>query len=113
MKNQSELMALKAEILKALGHPTRLLMIEVLSKGERCVCELNEIVPADHSTISKHLSILKQAGLVYDRKDGLRVYYRLACPCIMEFLGSVNKVIEFRAKKDLAALNERKTYANR
>jgi len=104
MKNQFELVALKAEILKALGHPTRLLMIEILSRGEKCVCELNDQVPADHSTISKHLSNLKQAGLVYDRKDGLRVYYRLACPCIMDFLGSVNKVIEFRAKKDLAAL---------
>ena len=93
---------LKAEVLKALGHPTRLLMVEVLSQGERCVCELNELFEADHSTISKHLTILKQAGILSDRKEGLKVFYRLSCLCILDFLRSSNKTIEFRAIGDMA-----------
>lgn len=95
---------LKADVLKALAHPTRLMMVEALANGERCVCELNELFEADHSTISKHLAILKQAGLVSDRKDGLKVYYRLECTCIMSFIKYITDVIQSRAKKDLAAL---------
>ncbi len=98
---------LKAEVLKALGHPTRLLMVEVLSQGERCVCELNELFDADHSTISKHLTILKQAGILSDRKEGLKVFYRLECPCIIDFMNCVSNVISRRAKRDLKILEKR------
>ena len=98
---QSEL---KAEVLKALAHPTRLMMVETLANSERCVCELNELFDADHSTISKHLTILKQAGLVSDRKEGLKVYYRLECPCILSFIKCITDVIQSRAKKDLQVL---------
>jgi DNA-binding transcriptional ArsR family regulator len=97
---------LKAEVLKALAHPTRLMIVERLAKGERCVCELNELFEADHSTISKHLAILKQSGLVSDRKDGLKVYYRLECPCIIEFINCVSSVIATRAQKDLSAIKK-------
>lgn len=96
---------LKAEVLKALAHPTRLMIVESLAKGERCVCELNELFEADHSTVSKHLAILKQAGLVNDRKDGLKVYYSLECPCILNFIKCINDVILSRARKDLKVLN--------
>jgi DNA-binding transcriptional ArsR family regulator len=96
---------LKADVLKALAHPTRLMIVESLAKGERCVCELNELFDADHSTISKHLAVLKQAGLVSDRKDGLKVYYRLECSCIMNFIKCITDVILTRAKKDLKVLN--------
>ncbi len=70
----------KVEILKALAHPTRLFIIETLAgrDGERCVCELVDELPYSQSTISKHLSILRQAGLVQTRKEGLNVYYTLA-----------------------------------
>ncbi|NLI16231.1 MAG: winged helix-turn-helix transcriptional regulator [candidate division Zixibacteria bacterium] len=96
---------LKAEVLKALAHPTRLLIVESLAKGERCVCDLNEMFEADHSTISKHLAVLKQAGLVNDRKEGLKVYYSLECPCIMNFIKCIADVILTRAKRDLKVLN--------
>ncbi len=96
---------LKAEVLKALAHPTRLMIVESLAKGERCVCELNELFEADHSTVSKHLAILKQAGLVNDRKDGLKVYYSLECPCILNFIKCITDVILSRARKDLKVLN--------
>jgi ArsR family transcriptional regulator len=98
---------LKADVLKALGHPTRLMMVEALADGERCVCELNELVEADHSTISKHLAIMKQAGLVSDRKEGLKVYYKLEVPCIVNFMKCINQVISSRAKRQLTALSVR------
>ena len=64
----------RAEIVKALAHPTRLYIVDALSKGERCVCELRDGVGADFSTVSKHLSVLKNAGRVEDEKRGLQVY---------------------------------------
>ena len=67
----------KAKVFKALGHPTRLFIVEQLAGGERCVCELKEMIDADLSTISKHLSVLKNAGLVEDEKRGSNVFYRL------------------------------------
>jgi len=87
----------KVEILKALAHPTRLFIIETLAgrDGERCVCELVDELPYAQSTISKHLSILRQAGLVQTRKEGLNVYYTLAHSEIKGIL----KVLEELEKK--------------
>ena len=87
----------RAQILKALGHPSRLLMVEELAKGERCVCELTELVGADMSTVSKHLALLRDAGLVASEKRGLWVYYSLTCPCILDFLSCVESVRQERA----------------
>lgn len=84
----------RAGIMKALAHPSRLLMIEELEKGPRCVCELQQLVGADMSTVSKHLSVLKNAGLVYDSKQGTTVYYHLKIPCVLDFIGCVDRVIE-------------------
>jgi DNA-binding transcriptional ArsR family regulator len=104
MNKDYELAELKAEVLKAMAHPTRLIMLETLADGEKCVCELNKLVEADHSTISKHLAILKQVGLVSDRKEGLKVYYRLEVPCALDFIKCVTKVISSRARKQIATL---------
>jgi ArsR family transcriptional regulator, arsenate/arsenite/antimonite-responsive transcriptional repressor len=93
----------RANIIKALAHPTRLYIIEQLSEGERCVCELRDGVGADISTVSKHLSILKNAGLVVDRKEGLWIYYRLRCTCITAFLECVESMQKSRAEDQLAA----------
>ena len=60
----------RARIAKALSHPSRLLMLDALAEGEMCVCDLTELVGADQSTVSKHLAVLKQAGIVEDRKKG-------------------------------------------
>jgi ArsR family transcriptional regulator len=88
------LLSAKANVLKALGHPTRLWMAEQLADGEKCVCELAEFIDADFSTISKHLSVLKQAGVVEDEKRGKQVYYRLKVPCILNFMPCVEAVIK-------------------
>ncbi len=106
MSKDYKLAELKAEVLKAMAHPTRLYMLEVLARGERCVCELNELVEADHSTISKHLAILKQSGLVSDRKEGLKVYYKLETPCVLGFMECITNVISSRARKRLTVLNK-------
>jgi ArsR family transcriptional regulator len=83
----------KAKILKALGHPTRLYIVEELSKGEKCVCKFVDALGVDFSTVSKHLSVLKEAGIVEDEKRGLQVFYSLRVPCIMNFMGCVEEVI--------------------
>ena len=87
---------LRARIMKALGHPTRLFIVDELSKGERCVCELTEMIGADTSTVSKHLSVLKNAGLVTDDKRGLQVYYQITAPCVLNFFLCVESVIKTR-----------------
>jgi ArsR family transcriptional regulator, arsenate/arsenite/antimonite-responsive transcriptional repressor len=89
----------RARILKAMAHPSRLLMIDELQKQERCVNELTEMVGADTSTVSKHLSVLKNAGLVMDEKRANCIYYTLRCPCIMDFIGCVEDVLSANAKE--------------
>lgn len=88
----------RAAVIKALGHPSRLMMVDELAKGERCVCELQEIVGSDMSTVSKHLSVLKAAGIVDDDKRGLQVFYRLRVPCILRFFGCVEAVLQEQAR---------------
>ena len=83
----------RANILKALAHPSRLLMVEELAQGERCVCELQKMIGADISTVSKHLTVLKKAGLVRDDKRGLQVFYYLLAPCVLNFFECVESVI--------------------
>ena len=94
----------KANVLKALGHPTRLWMAEQLAAGERCVCELAENFDADFSTISKHLTILKQAGVVIDEKRGKQVYYRLKVPCILNLMPCIEAVIQATAQTHIELL---------
>ena len=89
----------KAKIIKAMSHPTRLFIVDELSKGERCVCELTEMVGDDMSTISKHLSVLKAAGVLADEKRGNQVFYSLRVPCVMNFFGCVESVLESRARQ--------------
>ena len=94
----------RAKVLKAMAHPSRLFMIEELEKGERCVCELTEMVGADISTVSKHLSVLKQAGLVIDEKRGNQVFYQLRVPCILNFFGCVETVLEAQVQDHTSRL---------
>jgi len=99
---EQEKLERRANILKALAHPSRLMMIDDLAKGERCVCELQKLVGADMSTVSKHLTVLKKAGLVESDKRGLQVFYRLLSPCVMNFFTCVESVIEAHQKQTTA-----------
>ncbi|HEY3376872.1 MAG TPA: metalloregulator ArsR/SmtB family transcription factor [Armatimonadota bacterium] len=83
----------KAQIIKALAHPSRLMMIDALAEGEKCVCELQRLVGSDMSTVSKHLTVMRNAGIVADRKEGLQVFYRLRVPCILRFFDCIDAVL--------------------
>jgi len=97
----------RASIIKAMAHPTRLFLVDELSRRSRCVCELTEMVGADTSTVSKHLSILKAAGIVSDEKRGLQVWYTLKMPCVMNFFGCVEQVIKRTADEQLILSREK------
>lgn len=89
-----------ASIFKALAHPTRLFVVEELSERDHmCVCEITEMIGADISTISRHLAILRNAGIVTSSKVGNEVHYRLAIPCVLEFLTCVENVIEMKRRE--------------
>lgn len=90
---QKPLLLARTRVIKALAHPTRLFIVEELDKGERCVCELTAMIGADVSTISKHLSVLRQAGIVEDDKRGNQVFYQLKVRCILHFFGCIESVL--------------------
>ncbi|MBN1845350.1 MAG: helix-turn-helix transcriptional regulator, partial [Sedimentisphaerales bacterium] len=91
----------RSRILKAMGHPTRLFIVEELGRQIRCVCELTAMVQADISTVSKHLAVLKQAGIVQDEKRGTQVFYSLRCPCVMQFFSCVETVLQNNARRQM------------
>lgn len=85
--------AARAKVAKAMAHPSRLAVVERLARGPACVCDLTALVGADISTVSRHLSILKAAGIVADERKGSWVHYRLRCPCVVRFLDCVEAVV--------------------
>ena len=87
----------QAEIVKALAHPVRLAVVEFLLEGERCVCEIAEHVGTEQSNLSKHLAVMTGAGLLGQRKEGLKVYYSARCPCVNKFTACVTDVVKARA----------------
>ena len=97
----------RARIVKALAHPTRLFIVDELAKRERCVNDLTEMVGADMSTVSKHLSVLKSVGVIADEKRGLQVFYRLRTPCIMKFFGCLETVMRTVAEEQMALVDTR------
>lgn len=82
----------RARTIKALAHPTRLYLVELLARGERCVCDLTDRVGADVSTVSRHLAQLREAGILADDKRGQQVFYRLRTECVLGFLDCVDEV---------------------
>ncbi|MBN1293954.1 MAG: winged helix-turn-helix transcriptional regulator [Candidatus Latescibacteria bacterium] len=96
----------RALILKAMAHPTRLFIIDELSRNERCVCELTKLIGADVSTVSKHLSILKNAGIVRTEKRGSKIFYILKTPCILNFFSCVEGVLQSNAREQLSFIEK-------
>lgn len=94
----------RAKVAKALAHPTRLLLLDALSEKEMCVCDLTELVGADQSTVSKHLAVLKEVGLVIGRKERSMNYYRVNCRCLDEFFICIESVLKENLKTQRAAV---------
>lgn len=96
--------AARAKVMKALAHPTRLFIVDQLGSESRCVCDLTAMVGADVSTVSRHLSVLKEAGIVDDDKRGNQVFYSLRVPCVLNWYSCVAGVLEAEAKRKRAAM---------
>lgn len=103
-EKEKQLAASRAKVMKALAHPTRIFMVELLTKNSLSVGDLTDAVGADVSTVSKHLSLLKQAGILIDHKEGNKVRYTLFCPCIMDFIHCIDDVIYQDAEKGLSCV---------
>jgi DNA-binding transcriptional ArsR family regulator len=82
----------QARIIKALAHPTRLFIVDELSRGERCVNDLTDMIGVEMPTVSRHLSVLRNVGILEDEKRGSQVFYRLRVPCVLNFFKCVRAV---------------------
>lgn len=81
----------RANVLKAMGHPSRVRILELLSQGETCVCDIALVVGSDMSTVSRHLAVLRNAGIIEDDKRGLKVFYKLTTPCVLDFFRCIDQ----------------------
>ena len=95
---------IRARIVKAIGHPVRLMVIDFLKDGERSFSEIFDLFQLDKSTVSKHLLVMKEAGIVSSRKEGADMFYRLEVPCVIDFFSCVTAVIESNVKKQQLCL---------
>ena len=106
-KKKQLLFEKQAEIAKAIAHPLRIAIVDFLKDGQQCVCDIAEYVGSERSNVSRHLSVMVNAGILEYRKEGLKVIYRLKTPCILDFFACVTGVLKQQAKdnqKLLAAL---------
>ena len=103
MNSEMEKFKIRAEVVKAMAHPTRLFIMNKLSEKRYCVNELHEMIGGDLSTISKHLTVLRKAGILIDSKEGTQVYYALKVPCIMNFMKCIETLIKENAEYSLNA----------
>jgi len=100
-----DLFAARARVIKAMAHPTRLFMVDELGRGERCVQQLQEMIGADMSTVSKHLAVLRNAGIIQDEKRANQVFYTLRCPCVLDFFACVESVLQSSATVTLGLMD--------
>jgi len=105
-KRKQLLFEKQAEIAKAIAHPLRIAVVNFLKDGEQCVCDIAEHVGSERSNVSRHLSVMSNAGLLEYRKEGLKVIYRLKTPCILEFFSCVSRVLKQQAKDNKRLLAE-------
>lgn len=82
----------QAEVFKALGHPGRMAIVHALGRGAVCACDLATVAGCAASTASRHLTVLRHAGLIRDERRGQQIFYHLACPCVLTFAECINRV---------------------
>ena len=90
----------QAEIAKAIAHPLRIAILDFLKDGEQCVCDIAEFVGSERSNVSRHLSVMINAGILEYRKEGLKVIYSLKCLCILDFFTCITRVLKQQAKEN-------------
>lgn len=90
----------RSKIAKALAHEIRLEIVDILREKEAlCVCEITEILGTSQSSVSKHLSVLKDSGILDSKKEGLNVSYFLRTPCVVYFFNCLDNILEQDIKK--------------
>jgi ArsR family transcriptional regulator len=95
---------IRAKVVKAMAHPVRLMVIEFLKKREHSFSEIFDLFKLDKSTVSKHLLVLKEAGIISSKKEGTNMIYKLEVPCVIDFFSCVTAVIESNVKKQQVCL---------
>ncbi len=81
---------IQTQMYKALMHPTRLAILDILRDGEQCVCHMEAVFGLRQAHISQHLMVLRDAGLVTDRREGWNIFYRVCKPEIYEVIDAMN-----------------------
>jgi len=104
---KDELYEMKAVVMQALAHPIRLKIVDFLAGGEKCVCEIVEIVAGERTNISKHLSILQKADILSSRKAGLKVFYKVNMCCVSNFLSCAEEIIKYHLEKRMKMINSK------
>jgi ArsR family transcriptional regulator len=97
-KSRQLLFERQAEVAKAISHPLRIAIVNFLKDGEQCVCDIAEHIGSERSNVSRHLSVMVNAGLLEYHKEGLKVIYSLKCACIVDFFSCVSRVLKEQAR---------------
>jgi DNA-binding transcriptional ArsR family regulator len=95
----------KAEIIKAVGHPLRVAVVDFLKDGEKCVCDIAEHLGSERSNVSRHLAVMLNAGVLRCRKKGLMVLYELRTPCILNFLNCATQALQHNVHEELKVMD--------
>ena len=95
---QEKLLA-RSQVIKALAHPSRLFIVEQLCEHKCSVSELTEMIGVSMPTVSRHLSILMNSGIIDYKKEGATIYYHLEMKCIVDFFRCVEKIMELQTEK--------------
>ena len=95
---------LRVKVVKAMAHPVRLMVIEFLLGGERPFSAIFNLFQLDKSTISKHLLVLKESGVISSRKTGREMIFKLEVPCVADFFSCATVVIQNNVKNQMKCL---------
>jgi DNA-binding transcriptional ArsR family regulator len=96
---EEQVVALKADILKAMAQPTRLKILELLREGERCICEIVPAINSEQSNVSRHISVMQKSNLVTTRKDGVRVMVKVRDQKIFDVLDRISQILREQIKE--------------
>ena len=83
----------KADLMKALAHPTRIKILEFLREGEKCVCEIIPQLGLEQSNVSQHLALMRERGILSHERDGMKVMYRVKDPAVFDILAAFDSML--------------------
>jgi len=102
-----------ADILKALAQPTRLKIIELLQDGEHCVCEIYPAIAHEQSNTSRHLQMMLKSGILNQRKDGLKIYYSLRHPEVLEIVRLAETMVDHETQRRSALVKVKQSLSEK